>query len=286
MHFVTKVLVVFCAILSLVLAALSIAYASNADRIRQSIDAERAQKLAFQSAAASQAEGYATEKAAIEARLRAAEGQVQDLMSQLNSLQAERTELRAQVEQAKADAIATRNKIDQFAATTETQAALIRNYRDENSSLRDDLVTSSKREIDLVDRLNDLTSQREVLEQNARALREQLEETKLQVQSLQSGGTAAVGASATEPREFAGPLVRARVLEVVSSPTGDLVVISEGANRGLKENTLMHVVRGDNTFIGSIVLTRVEPGQAVGKLNLYGRNVQVMRDDTVLSRLQ
>ena len=48
----------------------------------------------------------------------------------------------------------------------------------------------------------------------------------------------------------------------------------------------MHIVRGSDTFIGSIVITTVEPGQSVGRLNLYGRqNVQVQRDDMVLSRL-
>ncbi len=284
MHFVTKVLVVFCAILSLVLAALTMAYATNADRIRGSFEAEREEKLSAQATARSQIEGYATEKAGIEDRQRAAESQVRDLTKQFDAMQAEKTELRSQVEQAKADAISIRNQLAQFGATADSKQALIKNYRDEVTKLRDDLVNSSKREIELVDRINDLSSQREVLEQNARALKEQLEEIKLQTAQAGSvGGLAAV--SATEARELSGPLVRARVLEVASNPTGDLIVISEGANRGLKQNTIMNIVRG-NDFVARIVLITVEPDKSVGRVNLYGRSgAQVMKDDTVLSRL-
>lgn len=283
MHFVTKVLVVFCAILSLVLAALTMAYATNADRIRASHLAEVEARLAAEATARSGMEGAARDRETNEIKLRTAEAQLRDLNTAVNNLQAEKTELRAQVEQAKADAIAIRNQLAQFGATADSQQALIKSYRDEVTTLRDDLVKSAKREIELVDRINDLGSQREVLEQNARALKEQLEEIKLQ--TAQGTGASGLTAVTSEPRELAGPLVRARVLEVSPSPTGDLVVISEGANRGLKENTIMNIVRG-NDFVARIVLVTVEPDKSVGRVNLYGRDKsQVMRDDVVLSRL-
>src|SRR5262249_53271655 len=159
-------------------------------------------------------------------------------------------------------------------AANQVQSELIKNMTGEVSKLRDDNVKAAKREIELVDRINDLTSQREVLEQNARALKEQLEETKLALQSAQQGGSAGAAGRA-EPRELAGPLVRAKVVEVVPSATGGLVVISEGSNRGLKENTLMNVTRGSDQYIGSIILTRVEPTSAVGEIRLTKDGVQI-----------
>ncbi|MCC6319853.1 MAG: hypothetical protein IT438_00260 [Phycisphaerales bacterium] len=289
MHFVTKVLVVFCAILSLVLSALTMAYATNAGRIRAEFNSEREQKLAYKAQAESDIAGAAVKEAELQKQMSTLQGQLEDANKQVNDLQATRTELRAQVEQAKADAIAIRNQISQLGATASAQQGLIGNYREEVTRLREDLVKSSKREIELVDRINDLSSQREVLEQNARALKEQLEEIKLNMQtaggSVPGSGLTAVRAS--EPQELVGPLVRARVLDVSSLATGDLIVISEGANRGLRENTLMHIIRGDNQFIGSVVLTRVEPDKSVGRVNLYGRTgVTVQKDDVVLSRLE
>ncbi len=286
MHVLTKILVVFCAVLSLLLAALSMAYATNADRLKASIEHERELRLSTESTAKEQVTSSASQQAALQEKLQATQNDKASLLQQLSTLHAEQTDLRSQVERAKADADAIRNQISQLGATADTQAALIKNYRDENSKLRDDLVKSSKREIDLVDRVNELTGQREVLEQNSRALKEQLEEAKLSLQAVQQGGSALTGATAvTEPREFVGPLVRATVTEVTPSPTGDLVVINEGSNRGLKENTLMHVIRG-NDFVASIALVRVEPNSAVGRITLTRKGMQVLKDDVVLSRIE
>jgi predicted nucleic acid-binding Zn-ribbon protein len=283
-HVLTKILVVFCAVMSLLLAALSMAYATNADRIKASLEHERTYRLSTEAEMRDQVTGAATEKAKLQQQLQASETEKAAINQELSNLRSQRTDLLSQVERAKADADAIRNQVAQLGATADTQAALIKNYRDEVTRLRDDLVKASKREIELVDRVNELTGQREVLEQNARALKEQLEEAKLSIQSSQQGGPAAMTA-VTEPREFTGPLVRATVTEVTAGPTGDLVVINEGSNRGLKDNTLMHVIRG-NDFVASIVLIRVEPNSAVGRITLTRKGMQVLKDDVVLSRIQ
>lgn len=286
MHVLTKILVVFCAVLSLLLAALTMAYATNADRIRANFDSERALRLSSEAEARAQIAAAASAAATAEARLQASENDKTSLHESLSQLRSEATARRTELERAKADADAIRNQTSQLNATAETQAALIKSYREEVTRLRDELVKSSKREIDLVDRINELTGQREVLEQNARALKEQLEETKLSLQSSAGGGSGRMtgAAAVTEPREFSGPLVRAMVTEVTATETGELVTINEGSNRGLRENTLLHVIRG-NDFVASIVLVRVEPGSSVGKVTLTRKGMSVLRDDVVLSRL-
>ncbi len=283
MHAVTKILVVFCAILSLVLAALTMAYAANAGAIKSSLMSERAAKIAAESAAKNEVAQFAQERVSAEERFRSLQSELAARAKEVSDLQSQRTTLIADLERATAEVASIRNQIAQLGATTQTQAAVITNYHQEVTALRNEMLASSKREIDLVDRINDLESAREVLEQNSRALKEQLEEAKLAVQNAGRGGT---GSVADEPRELAGPLIRARVLEVMKSPSGDdLVVISEGANRGLKPNALLHIIRGGDVFVGSVVITAVEPGQAVGKLNLYGKPMSVQSGDTVLSRL-
>jgi len=293
-HVLTKILVVFCAVLSLLLAALTMSYATNADRIKGSVESEKILRLASETTQRENVSSYASEKTKLQTDMQSLENDKQRLEQSLSTLRSEATGLRSQVETARAEADGIRNQVSQLGATTQTQAALIRNYREEVTKLRDDLVKASKREIELVDRMNELTGQREVLEQNARALKEQLEEAKISMQSSSSGTTGTPGLGMTgsssggmgmEPREFAGPLVRAVVTDVTTGPTGSLVTINEGANRGLKEGTLMHITRA-NDFVASIELIKVEPSTAVGRITLTSKGKTISRDDTVLSRLQ
>lgn len=294
MHIATKILLVFCAILSLLLAALTMAYASNASAIRVSLRNEQALRTQALADAQAQVAQAASQRAEAEGKLRAMETELGQARAALNGLQSERTNLRSELERATSESAAIRNQISQLGATTDTQAALIKNYREESTRLREALFDAEKKQIQLSDRINDLDSAREVLQQNARALKEQLEETKLALQSAQqaaqsggAGATAQAASTKLAARELAGPVVRARVSEVFKSPAGDdMVVISEGSNRGLKPSTLMNIVRGDTQFIGSIVITAVEPDRSVGKVNLYARpSESISRDDTALSRL-
>lgn len=291
MHTVTKFLIVICAVLSLVLAALSIAYTANANALRSAYKSEQSQRIAAQSAVNSEFTQGAQERSAQAIRIQGLESDLAARANEVANLQKERTGLRTDLERARTDTDAIKNQIGQLGATTDTQAALIKNYREEVTALRDGLLGAQKREIELVDRVNELESVREVLQQNARALKEQLEETKLALQTAQqnqaSGGATTLAARALEstPRELAGSLVRARIDDVFTSPAGDaMVVISEGGNRGIKDNALMHIVRGDQ-FVGSIVITAVEPGRSVGRINTYGRSISAQAGDIVLSRL-
>ncbi len=282
MHAVTKILVVFCAVLCLVLAALTMSYTANATEIRGTFNAEKAARQAAEAASKNEVAQFAQERVSAEERARTLEAQLAEANKIVSSLQSERTDRIAALQRTQNELDAIRGQIAQLGITTQTQATLITNYHGEVTALREELLSASKREIELVDRINDLESAREVLEQSSRALKEQLEEARLAMQNAGRGSTS----SADEPREMDAPLIRARVLEVVKSPAGeDLVVISEGSNRGVKANSLMHIVRGTDQFIGSVVITTVEPGQSVGRLNLYGRSVSVEEGDTVLSRL-
>lgn len=287
MHIVTKILIVFCAVLSLLLAALTMAYAANANVLKAGIRTEQNLKNAALTDAAQQVQQTSLLNAEQGKKLVALEARIAAVETDKANLEAERTQLRTEVQRSQADADRATSQIQQLNATGQTQAALIKNYRDEVTALREGGMAIERRSIDLQDKINDLSSQREVLEQNARALKEQLEELKLAnatlAQNAASGGITNMK-SASAPRELPGAIVRARVSEVFRSPAGDdMVVISEGSNRGLKENIQMNISHGD-TFVATIVLTRVEPTKAVGRVTFKPGSLSV--DDTVLSRLE
>jgi predicted nucleic acid-binding Zn-ribbon protein len=289
-HIVTKFLIVFVAIMGLIVSALTMAFAANASAIRSSFNEERTRRTQADANYNALVQQSAQEKATAGERSKAVEAALNEARSAIATLQAERTDLRSKLESAQADAASIRNQISQLGATTDTQAALIKAYREEAGGLRNDLFTARKKEVELLDRINDLESAREVLEQNARALKEQLEETRVQLQTAQQSGGAASGVAVTttasQARELAGPLVRARVTETFKSPAGDdMVVIDQGANRGLKADTLMNVVRGDR-FVASIVIVTAEPNRSVGRVTLASRDSgTISSGDSVLSRL-
>lgn len=285
MHIVTKILVVFCAILSLLLAALTMAYASNAQALRDSYKSADNARIAAEVGAKLEVQNAAEKEARNANALRALEGQLAEKEGRISNSSSEVSRLTAELEQSKADGASIRNQIAQGTVTIETQTNLLKTYSEEVTALREQLLAGTKREIELVDQITDLQAAREVLEQNARALKEQLEETKLSLQQLQQGGSVASPGSVAMPRELAGPIVRAKVAETFSTPSGDMVVISEGTNRGIRENAKMHIVRGAQ-YIGSIEVTTVEPTQCVGKVTFIASDARVQKDDTVLSRLQ
>ncbi|MBX3387354.1 MAG: hypothetical protein KF768_12355 [Phycisphaeraceae bacterium] len=280
----TKILVVFCAILSLLLAALTMAYAANADALRKAYKNEQSARIAAEVSSKMEVTQAAERHAKDQSGLVSLQNELSNKEQALSNLRAENSRLNAENEQLKGQIAAGQSQFQQITALGETQAALIRQYSEEIRTLRDDLVSGAQREIELVDRINELESIREVLEQNQRALREQLEESRLALLQAQQGGLANGLGTAAIVRENVGPLIRARVVETFSSPTGDMVVISEGANRGVRENTRMHIVRGSQ-FIGSIVITAVEPTKSAGRIELLNDSARVQRDDTVLSRL-
>jgi regulator of replication initiation timing len=280
-------LVVCAVVLSLLLAALTISFAANAERIRSGFEGERSRRLAAEAELKVQQTQDSLETANLQKQVEALNTRVSELTRENSTLQQERTTLRADVERANAEKESVRARIDQLAATNETQAAVIKSYRDEVQGLRDAFAAGAKREVDLVDRINDLESAREVLEQTARALQEQLTEARTQLQTAQQG-VSATTARAGSPIENLGPLVRARVTSTFRDDAGrDMVIISEGSNRGVRENTFMNVVRGGTQYVAKLVVTRVEPGQSVCRVDLLAPGMtSIAVGDDVLSRLQ
>lgn len=281
MHLVTKVLVVAAAVLALLLAALTSAYAVNADRIVSSLSSERALRTqadvelrAAQSQAAEQAQRLKQQIDALNSDIAARD-------TQLRQLQSENAQLRRDTLSAKDAADAVTRQIGQFGQTIQTQVALIESYRNEITGLREGELQWRRREIQLVDRVNDLESQREVLEQGMRSLQEQLVQLR---DSIQGGGAVAAGA-------VGGPttagLIRARVIEIRKDPSTNalLAQIDVGSEDAVRPGMELFIARGSD-FLGKLVITSTDLQQAVGRIDTLGRKVEVKPGDAVMSSLQ
>jgi len=267
LHAVTKILVVFAVILSILLSALTVSYSANAERIKGQYSAIEAQKNAFQTQLQIAQSKHSEDRLHLQNEIDAVNQQLNSSLAEKASLQQASTRLTADVEQAKVELQGVQARIDQLAATGQTQTLLISSYRSELSTLREDELKAKQREIELADHNNDLSGQLEVAIQTTRALQERLAE----LQQAQQGATSvASGAN----RGVAQP-IRARITSVSTAPNGDLLAqIDAGANDRLTENMELTIVQ-DEHFAGVLKLNKVELNEAVGLISLnQGKSIQ------------
>lgn len=284
MHPLTKVLVVLAALLSIAVAAFTIAYTANAERLRSDLLNERELARAAQDQSARTNTAAATEKTRWETEKASLGNQIADLDARLSTLQRDNSRLLADLKGQEAAALTTQAKIDQLSATNQTLSSLIAKYRDEVTTLRQNELGYSRREIELADRASDLSGQLEVAVENNRSLQEQLVELRDQLANQSAGIT---GGARGEGTIRASIPIRARVTGVQNGPNGDLLVqIEAGTSDQLRERMELSLVRG-GTLLGKVVLQAVDTNESVGRVDFLGRPaVPVQAGDLVVSLVQ
>lgn len=293
MHILTKILVALACVLSVFLSALTIAYSANADRV-VSENAQLSARLAAAEAAAAAEKTTAGDlQVRMTAQLEAARQDLTGAESRVRQLMTDNARLLTEKNQAEAGRESLDAKIKEMGETIKLYYALIQNYSTEVGQLRDQELKDRERRIALDDRISDLESQRDVLEQSVRELQEQLAEARTTIEGgaragLASGTPAAgAGARTAEPFVSSGPVVRGRVQQTQIDPGSSrtLVEMNLGSADGLRENMILRVVRGGQ-FVGNIVVVRVDARTAVARVDLLAEGVgSVNAGDEVVSRL-
>jgi uncharacterized protein (UPF0335 family) len=283
-HTVTKVLVVFAAVLCVVLAALTMAYAVNADRIVGNFLSERDARIAADTARAAdaaQSKDWLQQK---EEQLQAFSNKIAALESENRRLAGEKTDLISRIARAEAERDSIVQKIDQLAATNQTQAKVIENYSNEVTQLRENELRYRREAIQLADRISDLAGQNEIFQQSVRALQEQLAAANEALQAASTGVASTSGDST--PRAPIVP-VNGRITKVEkSATTGDILAqINVGSNDQLRDNMRLFIVRG-NDYLADLIVIKTDLKASVGRVVTYGRAVEVRPDDVVRSSLR
>jgi chromosome segregation ATPase len=296
LNLLTKILVVLGALLAVVLAALSMAFAANAATIRASVDAERSMRMAAQAELDIERTKNQGEISTRKAAQEAAQGEATRLATEINALQAERKTLLAEVRDARLNAERFRNQAAGKDQVVQTSTKLVDSLTGEVTTLRDRTIASAKREAELTERLSELEAQNQVLTQNVRALQEQLAETKSAMERAAGqvanaatpagqSATASAMAQLASGFEASGPLVTGRVRSITRAENGeDLAFLTVGGSSGLKVGQRLSIVR-DGKFVASVVLTVVDASESAGRIDRLGRSVDVMANDLVLSRV-
>ncbi|MBY0113646.1 MAG: hypothetical protein K2Y21_12565 [Phycisphaerales bacterium] len=285
----TKVLVIFAAVLSLFLSALVIAYSVNTDRILADRDAEVARSQNALAGAASNAAQAGEERIRAQTEKDTIAKALSDRdakMAELERVNADLTRGKAKAEQ---ELQAITLKIAELGETVKTQATLLSGYRDEVSALRKNELRFREQAVQSDDRISDLESQNEVLTQSVRALREQLEEARLAREGAPSMGliSNASASRAGDPFVDTGIPVTGTVESISKDPStgATLVKINLGSNDRIRENQKLFVSRGKD-FVANLVVVKTDLRFAIAKVDTLSRKVEVAAGDSVASRLQ
>ncbi len=286
MHILTKVFVLFAAVLSILMAALSISYTVNADRVV----ADYRNAMARADLAVNDMNALKSSSsqlvAAKEEELAAARDELASRVADIRRLEADNSELRIGLRSAEAARESITAKIAELGVAVETQARIIDEYKNELSRLRQAELDYRDERLDLEKQLSDLESQVIVYEQVKRALEEQLTEVRNTLADATTRGGAGSDASRAAPSTIPGAQIRGSIDEVTTDPaSGQLLVkINLGSNDRVRENSRLYVHRGQ-TYLGELVIFRVDLNHAIGRMSYTVAGQSVEAGDSVLSRL-
>ncbi len=286
MHILTKVFVLIAAVLSIMMASLAIAYSVNVDRITADYrDALAAADTAITEQAAQNAI-HGQERAALQEDLSRLQDELASRNADSRRLEATNSDLRIRLRQAEAARESISSKIAQLGVTTETQANIISEYKTELARLRDGELAYRDEKIDLEKAISDLESQVIVYEQVKRAL----EETLTEIQNKQGNGATATASNdrgTLVPIEIPGALIRGTIDEVVNDPNSGYtrVRINLGSNDRLRKNARFYIIRGDDQYLGDMIVESVDLNHAVGRVAFVKDNQAIREGDQVLSKL-
>lgn len=254
MHILTKFFVFIAAILSVLLAGLSIAYTINASEITSQITQANAAATAARSEAESASVLAERQVSGIQSEVNTLQAIIAERDARITALEGEVSELTTTNAELQTQQATYSTRIDEFTTLIGTAQQLDAARAEELRGLRDDLLTYARREIDLTDRINDLVSQLEVAEATVRSLQET-------IVAIQEGGDARGGdaRTPTAPDGF-----RARVTQVSTDESGRvLVAIDAGSSDGLREGTRLSV-SDQSGFVAVIVIDRINLNNATG----------------------
>lgn len=284
MHILTKVFVLIASLLAILVAALTVSFAINADRITGTYVEAQADALAARSVLDAQRLEHEQAINALTARLDALANERAGLRGDIQRLEAENARLLASERTAVADAARVQSQIGQFGETTQMQAQIIDDYRAELSRLREQELGFRQQRAEYEDRISDLTTQVQVLDDTQRALQERLAEAQTRLQELSQGATASRGQGQQGPITL-DRLVRGRVQAVQGNGgQGSLIQLNLGTNDQIRQNVTLFITRGGQ-YIGRVQVVDTDLNSSVARVELLSPNMRVQQGDEVRTTL-
>ncbi len=285
---VTKIFVVLVCLFAFIFTPLTIGFVAQsyhwrtlAEQYQETITTMVATERATLSSAASAVSHYQAQREADRLRMRTLENDISKLEQRIDDL----------IHNNEA-CDASRASWESSAQTLSAQLKVINNHNqalsEENSRLTKSEQDLQARNLNLQDRVEELSANSVTLAQQLRQKIEEMtavrQENDQLRQSLQLGKASEVLTSAVQPSAQAGTPtktgeIRGSVTEVRS--TEGLASIDVGSSAGVTEGMVMAVIRNSEYICDLIITDKVDPTQAVGKIAMQGGS-EIRPGDTVI----
>ncbi|MCL4220122.1 MAG: hypothetical protein KJZ65_02010 [Phycisphaerales bacterium] len=281
MHILTKVFVLFAAVLSIMLSALTISYTINTDQIVSNYnDALASAEVASESlrAQTAQHELVSREK---DSEIQSLRAQLQANTAAMRDLESANGRLQTDLRGVQADKAAADRRVQGALEATKAQALIIEAYKNEVTQLRNNELQAREQMLQLEERLSNEISRIQVMEASNRALQEQIANLQgVGSRPAQTGGP-------TEPQEIPGAVIRGLVQNVTfDSAMGQYVVqVNLGQNDRVNRNNKLIITRG-NEYIADVVVISSDLNVSTARVTLLQAGKVVQAGDTVVSKLQ
>lgn len=284
MHVLTKMFVALAAVLSVALAALTMAYAVNADRVADGLLAARAEAQAAGASLQNSESQHATRMDAAQEQINSLSDQLQDARRELEQIRDERSRIEGELASAQRARTAVENQLAVFGQGFETQSKLIATLNSENTALRESDLRSRREALELADQLNDAEGRFQVAVQTIRNqelviadLRDELQGRGTRLSGGRTGGTSG---SFTASGTYSG-----QVTAVNQGNEETLVEINVGTNEGLSSGAQLFVTRGTN-WIANIEVIQADLNASVARIQRTAPNQAISRGDRVVPSLR
>lgn len=277
MHPLTKIFIVIQALLSVLVAALTIPMAVNEDTWKTRYDDASSQRESADQSLQIKIAEMNDLNADHQQQLLGLRGQMTTLQGQLESKNTDIADLRSRLANAQQASAEVAARIDTLTATAQTQATIIDNQSQEITRRRDESLKLQRQAIELEDQLRDTTTKLSVALDAQRILQERIAEMERQM----SGAPVQVTTGNNMPPMNAPAGLRGRVLNVQPG-AGDtrLAEIDLGSRDGLIDN-MKFIIHRNGQFQGNLILTRVDINRSVGRIEL--EQGSVMSGDMVVA---
>lgn len=274
MSTLTKVFVVLLVLFSVAFSTMTVAMVAQTANWRELAVKYQDQAKVADTALRNLIAATAAQETTARDTIQAGAVRIGELEKQLQEANASAARLRSDLAKSEADKGSTD-------AMNRALLAQVELSRDAESKLREQLNTNDRanidlqqRNIDLNGRVNELTAQVSVLSEQKRQYEQQLNLLKQDVERLShatqrpsSAGTfedpSGLAMRNVKPLTTIAPsAIRGKILAV----NGNLVTISVGTADGVRRD-MKFVIHRDGSYVGDLVITAVEPGQAAGRIN-------------------
>ena len=273
MSTLTKVFVILLVLFSVSFSAMTVSVVSRTNSWKQNYESAIEQKLVAETNLRNLIASNAAELASARDTIRSQLGDVGDLERELERSRQRLDELEINLIQGASELSNLESMNRALVSQLQVAQSTAGEYRTQRDELENQGIERERRNIDLNDRVNELTARVAVLAEQKRQFEQQINILRTENERLASamrqpglGGTmeAASGAvlsgvSAQTP--VSSMAVRGQVLEV----DGSRLTISVGSADGVKKG-MVFVIHRAGDYVGDLKISHVTPNQSVGRL--------------------